>query len=63
MTGIKADLITAPDESNLDGEWVVSSPVVIEGFDMLESFLTKFGEVDELYNINQAIRAFLGQEN
>ena len=59
MSDIKADLITAPDESNLDGEWVVSSPVVIEGFDMLESFLTKFGEVDEFFNINQAIKAFI----
>ena len=33
------------------------------GYETLEAFIAKFGEVDEFFNINQAIKAFLGVDN
>ena len=32
------------------------------GYSALEEFIEEFGEVDEFHNINQAILAFLGED-
>ena len=50
---IKQTVISKEDEAAI---------TVNRGYTDLEEFIEEFGEVDEFHNINQAILAFLGED-
>ena len=54
-----SDSGTGPEEMAEEVESAVKS---LEGYETLEAFIANFGEVDEFHNINQAILAFLGED-